>query len=270
MCRAAINKQCPYITQGSTSKQAADRRGSRAGRGSGVEGRWRYFHIVAIISGCFDSSACEQARGHHPSQSLGQSQIHSQSLRAFSLPPHCCRCCSCCRCRRRRRASKSSSSNLGAEQSHHQSSSTSDTGTDDSHRLRDSDFNLQLQPRGWRWQRQTIESGTICNELSILSLFALLVEFSTLLRIYLVFYLMTLIDCNWFRLFCCAACSCRYAMTTCAHHECNLNTSIEHVCVRCCNSCSNNNHRLTPLWSVCGQCCLVLRWPCRCLWRKKG
>lgn len=143
MCRAAINKQCPYITQGSTSKQAADRKGGWAGSCSGVEGRWRYFHIVAIISGCFDSSACEQARGHHPSQSLGQSQIHSQSLRAFSLPPHCRRCYCCCR--RRRRASKSSSRNLGAGQSNHPSSS--DTGSDDSHRLRDSDFNLQLQPR---------------------------------------------------------------------------------------------------------------------------
>lgn len=145
MCRAAINKQCPYITQGSTSKQAADRKGGWAGSCSGVEGRWRYFHIVAIISGCFDSSACEQARGHHPSQSLGQSQIHSQSLRAFSLPPHCRRCYCCCCCRRRRRASKSSSRNLGAGQSNHPSSS--DTGSDESHRLRDSDFNLQLQPR---------------------------------------------------------------------------------------------------------------------------
>lgn len=36
MCRAAINKQCPYITQGSTSKQAADRKGRRPGtRGEG-------------------------------------------------------------------------------------------------------------------------------------------------------------------------------------------------------------------------------------------
>lgn len=42
MCRAAINKQCPYITRGSTSKQASVRYKRRMGegaRGAGVAGR---------------------------------------------------------------------------------------------------------------------------------------------------------------------------------------------------------------------------------------